>query len=56
MQEKKITLGRKIGFWIVYFLGTLFVKTWRMKNINNEAFIKCRQEGKSPVLVLWHDS
>lgn len=56
MQEKKISIGRKIGFWIVYFLGTLFVKTWRMKNINQDSFNKCRQEGKSPVLVLWHDS
>lgn len=56
MSEKKISLGRRIGFWFVYFLGTLFVKTWRMKNVNKESYDKCRQEGKSPVIVLWHDS
>ncbi len=46
----------RAGFWVVYALGTLFLKTWRINNINRENFELDRKAGKSPVLVLWHDS
>lgn len=49
-------INNKATFWVVYFLGTMFVKTWRIKNVNKESFDNCRKEGKSPVVVLWHDS
>ncbi len=46
----------KAGFWLVYALGTLLLKTWRIKNYNRDHFEESRKAGKSPVLVLWHDS
>lgn len=49
-------LRRKIGFAVVYCLGTALLKTWRLKNIGRDEFEKCRKEGKSPVVALWHDS
>lgn len=56
MQKKIRKLSRKIGYFLTYFIGTMLLKTWRIKSVNRQSFDKCRQEGKCPVAVLWHDS
>ncbi|MDE7315870.1 MAG: lysophospholipid acyltransferase family protein [Mucispirillum sp.] len=49
-------LSRRIGYAVTYYIGTALLKTWKIKNINKEAYDKSRKEGRRPVLVLWHDS
>lgn len=49
-------LSRRIGYAVTYYLGTAILKTWRIKNINKEPYNESRRAGKSPVVVLWHDS
>ncbi len=48
--------SNKILYAIICFLGTVLLKTWRIKNINKEIYNTSRQNGKRPILVLWHDS
>ena len=49
-------LSKKILFLILYYIGMLFVKTWRIKTYNEDIFKNLVAEGKSPVIVIWHDS
>ena len=49
-------LKQKIFFNLAYFIGLIYIKTWRIKRVNNEEFDNFRKLGKSPVAVSWHDS
>lgn len=49
-------LSRKILFYVVYYLGMMLLKTWRLKYINTEKYDEFCNSGLSPVVAIWHDS
>lgn len=48
--------SKRILLTILYYIGMLFIKSWRIKTHNEDVISNLVSSGKSPVIVLWHDS
>ena len=47
---------KKLVITIIYYIVTLYCKTWRFKFRNNDIYETLIKNGKRPVMAIWHSS